>query len=273
MNILITSVNLQLKYFLSVTYVLKEKGLAGKFFFSKKGFLEQQILAIKKLFFKKFSGGVLNSAKGCLSNLTDAYSVSSLRKLTQKNTTFDFSIVMSSFLPSLHPITTVVFKLISFFKKLGFTFEFGYEVESEDNCFSLLNMSACHTARDPKNSFYLQNKYFSQGPGSRLLLRTQTSTVQIKAMSDHKPPMRKISFGRVFRNDNVDLTHNTNFHQLEGLYIDDFKNVSVAELKYVLTSLLKNLLGREVRFRFRNSFFPFTVPSFEIDVLETKTGS
>ncbi|WMI30470.1 MAG: hypothetical protein QTO32_00955 [Candidatus Organicella extenuata] len=265
MNTLLKSLNLQLKYFINITSSCSHTSIRS-FFLSKSSYLNKQFSLVKFFFIKNFTGNKLNRFKGSLVHAINLLSSSVKTLFLQEEVSFDPSVSVGSFYPTLHPISKIIFSLVSFLKKLGFTFTFGYELETVTNCFSLLNMAPCHEARSSKNTFYLQDKT----KGEVTLLRTQTSTIQIKAMLGQKPPIRRMSFGRVFRNDNVDLTHNVNFYQLEGLYVDTLDNISVVELKNVLTSLLKNILGRSVIFRFRNSYFPFTIPSFEVDVFDTK---
>ena len=137
---------------------------------------------------------------------------------------------------------------------MGFELTEGPEVESEQYNFDLLNMPASHPARDMQDTFYLDGG---------LLLRTQTSPVQVRTMQRQAPPVRIIAPGKVFRCD-ADTTHSPVFHQIEGLWID--KDVTMADLKGVLTAFLRALYGDSREVRFRPSFFPFTEPSVEVDV-------
>ncbi len=149
--------------------------------------------------------------------------------------------------------------------RLGFTPVEGPEIEDERHNFDALNIPREHPARDPLDNFYLataQKSSAASGPET-LLLRSQTSTVQIRVMEETRPPVRIISLGRVYRPDTADATHYPMFHQMEGLWID--RNVTMADLKTVLRMFASNYLGSEVDVRFRPSFFPFTEPSVEAD--------
>ena len=153
-----------------------------------------------------------------------------------------------------HPIQAVLDDLVDLLGRLGFELTEGPEVESEQYNFDLLNMPASHPARDMQDTFYLDGG---------LLLRTQTSPVQVRTMQRQAPPVRIIAPGKVFRCD-ADTTHSPVFHQIEGLWID--KDVTMADLKGVLTAFLRALYGDSREVRFRPSFFPFTEPSVEVDV-------
>ena len=165
----------------------------------------------------------------------------------------------------LHPITQTIEELKDIMGRLGFTPAEGPEIEDERHNFEALNIPREHPARDPLDNFYLATARKSGaagGPGT-LLLRSQTSTVQIRVMEETSPPVRIISLGRVYRPDTADATHYPMFHQMEGLWID--RQVTMADLKTVLRMFASNYLGSEVDVRFRPSFFPFTEPSVEAD--------
>jgi phenylalanyl-tRNA synthetase alpha chain len=165
----------------------------------------------------------------------------------------------------LHPITQTIEELKDIMGRLGFTAADGPEIEDEWHNFQALNIPADHPARDPLENFYLslsRNLSGSTLPEA-LLLRSQTSTVQIRVMETTPPPIRVISLGRVYRPDEVDATHYPMFHQMEGLYVD--RHVTMADLKSVLRLFAASYLGRDVHIRFRPSFFPFTEPSVEVD--------
>src|SRR5690242_14910155 len=169
-------------------------------------------------------------------------------------------------LGKLHPLTQVTEDIVRSFRKIGFVVADGPEIEDEYHCFDALNTPADHPARDSQDTFYLNPGLASpasaQHPG-RLLLRTHTSSVQIRVMEKQQPPVRIIVPGRVYRRDNADATHNPTFQQIEGLYVD--KNVTVADLKGTVEFVFKELLGDEVKLRFRPHYFSYTEPSFEID--------
>jgi phenylalanyl-tRNA synthetase alpha chain len=159
-------------------------------------------------------------------------------------------------LGKLHPLTQVTEDIVRSFRKIGFVVADGPEVEDEYHCFDALNTPADHPARDTQDTFYLQNV-----PST--LLRTHTSSVQIRVMAKQPPPVRIIVPGRVYRRDNADATHNPTFHQVEGLYVD--RNVTVGDLKGTVEFVFKELMGSETRIRFRPHYFSYTEPSFEID--------
>ena len=170
----------------------------------------------------------------------------------------------------LHPITQTIEELKDIMGRLGFTPADGPEIEDEYHNFEALNIPLAHPARDPLDNFYLATAVMQetgdrrQGTGKSLLLRSQTSTVQIRVMENRPPPLRIISLGRVYRPDPADATHYPMFHQMEGLLID--KQVTMADLKSVLRMFATSYLGEDVHVRFRPSFFPFTEPSVEADM-------
>jgi phenylalanyl-tRNA synthetase alpha chain len=175
----------------------------------------------------------------------------------------------------LHPLTQVIEDIVRSFRKIGFVVADGPEVEDEYHCFDALNTPADHPARDMQDTFYLDVGQVSRLPlettGQKsgaggtpaLLLRTHTSSVQIRVMAKQQPPVRIIVPGRVYRRDNADATHNPTFHQVEGLYVD--RNVTVGDLKGTVEFVFKELMGSETRIRFRPHYFSYTEPSFEID--------
>jgi phenylalanyl-tRNA synthetase alpha chain len=161
----------------------------------------------------------------------------------------------------LHPVTQTIEELMDIMGRLGFTPADGPEIEDEWHNFEALNIPREHPARDPLDNFYLNVAH--QTAESSLLLRSQTSTVQIRVMEKTPPPIRIISLGRVYRPDTADATHYPMFHQMEGLLVD--RQVTMADLKSVLRIFATSYLGDEVHVRFRPSFFPFTEPSVEAD--------
>ncbi len=153
-----------------------------------------------------------------------------------------------------HPITRTLRRLETLFLHMGFEIADGPEIEDDFHNFEALNMPASHPARAMHDTFYFD---------ARTLLRTHTSTVQIRYMQAHKPPLRVIAPGRVYRCDS-DITHTPMFHQIEGLMVDE--NVSFADLKGLLSDFLERFFEKSLRVRFRPSFFPFTEPSAEADI-------
>jgi phenylalanyl-tRNA synthetase alpha chain len=172
----------------------------------------------------------------------------------------------------LHPVTQTIADMKDIMGRLGFTAVEGPEIEDEWHNFEALNIPRTHPARDPLDNFYLavgktqaDGKSHGAGQGEALLLRSQTSTVQIRVMESTPPPVRIISLGRVYRPDTADATHYPMFHQIEGLLVD--RGVTMADLKSVLRLFCQSYFGKdEVHIRFRPSFFPFTEPSVEVDM-------
>ena len=155
----------------------------------------------------------------------------------------------------LHPLTRVLDELKDIFIGLGFKIAEGPEVEYDYYNFEALNIPKNHPARDTQDTFYIEDN---------IVLRTQTSPMQVRVMEKQKPPIRIIAPGRVYRNDAQDATHSPVFHQVEGLVID--KGVTMADLKGTLEAFIKALYGESARVRFRPHHFPFTEPSAEMDV-------
>ncbi|ABV87790.1 phenylalanyl-tRNA synthetase, alpha subunit [Shewanella pealeana ATCC 700345] len=155
----------------------------------------------------------------------------------------------------LHPVTRTIERIEAFFGELGFVVKDGPEIEDDFHNFDALNISEHHPARADHDTFYFNPK---------VMLRTQTSGVQIRTMEHEKPPLRIISPGRVYRND-YDQTHTPMFHQVEGLLVAE--NVNFAELKGILHDFLLNFFEEDLEVRFRPSYFPFTEPSAEVDVM------
>lgn len=153
-----------------------------------------------------------------------------------------------------HPISAIIDQVVSIFRSIGFTVAQGPDVETVRHNFDALNTPADHPSRDPQDTFYLD---------SGDLLRCHTSPVQIRYMESHPPPVRIVAPGRCYRRDTPDATHSANFHQVEGLYVD--RRVSLADLKGDLSHFARQLMGPDVRVRFRPHFFPFTEPSVEVD--------
>jgi len=159
-------------------------------------------------------------------------------------------------LGSIHPINQVKDQLIDLLKSFGFEVAEGPEVETEEYNFDMLNIPTSHPAREMHDTFYVDNK--------KKLLRTHTSPVQVRCMLKDKPPLAFISPGKVYRKDD-DSTHLPMFHQIEGLYVDE--DVSFAQLKDLMYKICHSLFGEATKLRFRPSYFPFTEPSAEVDVL------
>ena len=160
-------------------------------------------------------------------------------------------------LGSRHPISLVRNEVIEIFKRIGFTVSEGPEIEDDWHNFTALNLPEEHPARDMQDTFFIEKDL-------NVLLRTHTSSVQVRYMQSNKPPIRTISPGRVYRNEAISARAHCIFHQVEGLYID--KNVSFADLKQTLVYFAKEMFGEQTEIRLRPSYFPFTEPSAEVDV-------
>ncbi|MBN1125105.1 MAG: phenylalanine--tRNA ligase subunit alpha, partial [Sedimentisphaerales bacterium] len=155
-----------------------------------------------------------------------------------------------------HIITQTISELLEIFGRMGFGVAYGPEVEDEYHNFVALNIPPEHPARDPMDNFYIDDER---------LLRSQTSTIQIRVMETHKPPIRVVAPGRVYRPDTVDATHMFMFHQLEALVVDE--GVTMVDLRTSVDQFIHTFFGRDTKWRFRPSFFPFTEPSCEVDIL------
>ena len=214
---------------------------------------------------KPAAGKLINAAKTELETaLAERRSELELKAASPREPT-DFSAPgRRRMLGKLHPLTQVTEDIVRSFRKIGFVVADGPEVEDEYHCFDALNTPADHPARDTQDTFYLAKPENPQLPPSNSqLLRTHTSSVQIRVMEKQPPPIRIIVPGRVYRRDNADATHNPTFQQIEGLYVD--KNVTVGDLKGTVEFVFKDLLGKETKIRFRPHYFSYTEPSFEID--------
>lgn len=171
---------------------------------------------------------------------------------------FDFTLpVIPQTLGTRHPLTLVRAEIIRIFERIGFNLSEGPEIEDDWHNFSALNFPENHPARDMQDTFFV-------GEGATMLLRTHTSSVQVRVMENQKPPIRTLSPGRVYRNEAISARAHCIFHQVEGLFIDE--NVSFADLKQTLYYFVQEMFGADTKIRFRPSFFPFTEPSAEIDI-------
>jgi phenylalanyl-tRNA synthetase alpha chain len=203
------------------------------------------------------AGKLINQAKAELETaLSECRADLQLKAALPKETT-DFTLPgRRRLLGKLHPLTQVTEDIVRIFRKIGFVVADGPEIEDDYHCFDALNTPADHPARDTQDTFYLATP-------NRLLLRTHTSSVQIRVMEKQPPPVRIVVPGRVYRRDNADATHNPTFQQIEGLYVD--KGVTVGDLKGTIEFVFRQLLGSEVKIRLRPHYFSYTEPSFEVD--------
>ena len=212
---------------------------------------------------KKSIGENINALKKMISEEVDSL-LADKKGLGNKATlNQDYSLPGNPFTKGrLHPLTIVTNEIKEIFNRIGFSTVSGPEIDTDFYNFEALNIPKNHPARDMQDTFYIN---------SDLLLRTHTSSTQIHFMEDNEPPLRIISPGRVYRNEDISVKSYCLFHQIEGLYVD--RNVSFADLKSTLDYFAKTMFGKDVKVRFRPSFFPFTEPSAEMDIywgLETE---
>ncbi len=171
---------------------------------------------------------------------------------------------------SLHILTNVSNQIMAILASMGFKYSRGPDIETQENNFTNLNIGENHPARSDHDTFYLKEKYnLQENKDVNYVLRTHTSTVQVRYMKENKPPFKIMSLGKTYRADH-DATHSPMFHQVEGLYVAE--DVSLANLKYVLQEFCTKFFGvNDLPFRFRPSYFPFTEPSYEVDISYKKT--
>lgn len=201
---------------------------------------------------KKVYGPLLNNTKKELENIISE----SLENIyNQSNITFDDTTPSQEQIGSLHPVTLVAKEVTDVLKRMGFTVVTGPEMETEYYNFEALNIPKDHPARDMQDTYYLDNG---------MLLRTQTSDNQIHAMEKYGAPIRVCAPGRTFRNEDLDANHENTFFQLEGMVIDE--NISIENLMYVMQQVLSEVLKQDIKIRLRPGFFPFTEPSYEMDI-------
>ena len=236
-------------------------------FLGKKGIINDYFSKFKTIpnEDKKAYGQAINNLKNAaLEKVSLLKNGFEKRKVSQDNS-FDLTMPGNSFsIGSRHPISIVKNRIIDIFSRIGFNVSEGPEIEDDWHNFTALNLPEHHPARDMQDTFFVQTD-------PDILLRTHTSSVQVRYMENNKPPIRTISPGRVYRNEAISARSHCFFHQVEGLYIDE--NVSFADLKQTLQFFTKELFGKS-KIRLRPSYFPFTEPSAEVDVywgLETET--
>ena len=235
-------------------------------YLGKKGMLNDFFAAFKEVpgNEKKEFGQALNTLKNAV---TEKVRTLQSKSTSQKPKGSIGDLSRSSFpveLGSRHPLSLVKNRIVDIFSQIGFNISEGPEIEDDWHNFTALNLPEHHPARDMQDTFFIQTD-------PDVLLRTHTSSVQVRYMENNKPPIRTISPGRVFRNEAISARSHCIFHQVEGLYID--KNVSFADLKQTLLYFTESLFGNS-KIRLRPSYFPFTEPSAEVDIywgLETET--
>ena len=229
-------------------------------FLSKKGIMNDLFASFKTVpnEQKKAFGQVLNQLKQAAQNKLEAFKDSFDDDSANSAEDLDLSRpVTLDNLGSRHPISLVRNEIVEIFKRIGFTVSEGPEMEDDWHNFSALNLPDEHPARDMQDTFFIEKN-------PDILLRTHTSSVQVRYMENNQPPIRTVSPGRVYRNEAISARAHCIFHQVEGLYID--KDVSFADLKQALLYFAKEMFGEETEIRLRPSYFPFTEPSAEVDV-------
>jgi len=229
-------------------------------FLGKKGILNDLFLAFKDVpnQEKKAFGQNLNELKTKAQEKVDALKDSLEQKEESTGSGIDLTMSAEPIrLGSRHPLSIVKNEIIEIFARLGFNISEGPEIEDDWHNFSALNLPDEHPARDMQDTFFIQTD-------PDILLRTHTSSVQVRFMENNKAPIRTISPGRVFRNEAISARAHCIFHQIEGLYIDE--NVSFADLKQSLLHFAQEFFGKETEIRLRPSYFPFTEPSAEVDI-------
>jgi phenylalanyl-tRNA synthetase alpha chain len=227
-------------------------------YLSKKGLLNDLFEEFKQLpgserpKYGKLLNDLKNLAQDKFNQFQESFSTQS-----EGPANIDLSLPIQQIQGTRHPLTQAKNELVEIFSRLGFTIQESYEMEDDWHNFSALNFPTNHPARDMQDTFFI-----NKNPD--ILLRTHTSSVQVRTMETNKPPIRSIMPGRVFRNEAISARAHCIFHQIEGLYID--KNVSFADLKQTLLHFSKEFFGKETEIRLRPSYFPFTEPSAEMDV-------
>ena len=229
-----------------------------KTYLSKNGILNKLFVEFKNLpsIEKKATGKLLNEFKKAAFEKT--HSIEKLKSHSNKKIKLDLTMPPNhENLGAEHPLSKVTNRIIEIFKNVGFLITEGPEIEDDWHNFSALNIPKNHPARDMQDTFFV-----SLNPDT--LLRTHTSSVQIRYMETNPPPIRIISPGRVYRKEDISARAHCLFHQIEGLYIDE--NISFSDLKKMIMYFIESLFGSDVKIRFRPSFFPFTEPSAEVDI-------
>ncbi len=241
-------------------------------YLSKKGLISELFEDFKNVPVtdKREIGQKLNLLK---QNALDKYNILKSELLNQEEKVSGTDLTKPAFPYSLgtrHPISIVRNELINIFSRIGFTVSEGPEIEDDDHVFTKLNFAPEHPARDMQDTFYISRISSEDSHPEDILLRTHTSSVQVRVMQNQKPPIRTISPGRVFRNEAISARAHCIFHQVEGLYIDE--NVSFADLRQTLLFFAREMFGKDTEIRLRPSYFPFTEPSAEMDVSCTICG-
>jgi len=248
---------------------LKELDGVFRVYLGKKGELAQRLKSLPKLKAaqRKKQGTAANALKTKIQTLVQQRTreLQTTNYKLQTDDWLDITIPGRKFEQGhLHPLTQVHRKAQEIFRSMGFAVAEGPEVESEWYNFDALNMPPDHPAREMWDTFWLKQKTHSKNTKENFLLRTHTSPVQVRYMQEHNPPLRIIAPGRVFRYEATDARHQINFYQLEGLMVG--KDVSIANFRAMIQEFYQKFFGRKITVRLRPSYFPFTEPSFEVDM-------
>jgi len=244
-----------------ISFVPKTEGELNAFrieYLGKKGLLNDLFSSFREVpnDQKKEFGAAINNLKQLVQNKIEEYKDSFETEFVNSDIDLTKNI-NSDNLGSRHPISLVRNQIVDIFNRIGFTVSEGPEIEDDWHNFSALNLPEEHPARDMQDTFFIQTN-------PDVLLRTHTSSVQVRYMENNKPPIRTLSPGRVYRNEAISARAHCIFHQVEGLYIDE--NVSFSDLKQALLYFAKEMFGEKTKIRLRPSYFPFTEPSAEVDV-------
>ncbi len=244
-------------------FVITDKESLEQFrlkFLSKKGAIPELFEQFKSASpeEKKELGKTLNELKQLAEAKLKEFTEKLEQRASGQQTKFDLTLpTIPNKTGNLHPLTLTRLRIIEVFERLGFSVSDGPEIEDDWHNFSALNFPPNHPAREMQDTFFIQRN-------PEVILRTHTSNVQIRLMENVKPPLRAIMPGRVYRNEAISARAHCFFHQVEGLYVD--KNVGFADLKQTLYHFAREMYGKDIKIRYRPSFFPFTEPSAEIDI-------
>ncbi|WGH25233.1 MAG: phenylalanine--tRNA ligase subunit alpha [Candidatus Shikimatogenerans bostrichidophilus] len=233
----------------------------NKYFF-KFGIIYFYFFILKKINNKKKLGQKINFLKTTVLSIIKTNNIYK-NYIKEDKINYDFFFKKKIYnLGAKHPITLIKEKILNILLKLNFTIVSNdKEIEDDWHNFQALNFSKYHPSRKMQDTFYINKK---------LLLRTHTSSIQIRYMKKKKPPIRIITFGKVYRNESISKYSYNMFHQIEILYVDKKKYISIINLKYIINYLITNIFGKKYKYRYRISYFPFTKPSFEIDLYYNK---
>ncbi len=229
-------------------------------YLSKKGIVAQIFSEIKNIpnQDKKSFGIEINFLNDKVKEIYNSNKIKFENNNLSNTSDIDLTLPVDCYKGSRHPISLVQNKIFNIFEKIGFQVSLGPEIEDDWHNFTALNFAEEHPARDMQDTFFIETQ-------PDIALRTHTSSIQVRIMETTQPPIRVICPGRVFRNESITARAHCIFHQIEGLYID--KNVTFADLKQTLMYFAQEMYGKETKIRLRPSYFPFTEPSAEMDIM------